>query len=90
MKSNIFKAFVMPVVAFALASAGAVSTSSAKQSKASVTVDAYIHNPTEENCEKVLDTDCSPGAGLTCLSGPGNIAFGMNAEGSCNVQLHRN
>lgn len=92
MKSIILKALVLPVAAFALASAGAISTNTAKESKANVAVavDAYIHNPTEENCEKVLDTDCSPGGGPTCLSGPGNIAFGMNAEGSCNVQLHRN
>jgi hypothetical protein len=91
MKTSILKAFVLPVAAFALASAGAVSTSTAKESKADVAVRAYIHNPAmPDGCEEVFDTNCDPGTGPTCLSGANITAYGKDLDGSCNVQLHRN
>lgn len=87
MKSIILKALVLPVAAFALASAGAVSTNTAKESKADVLIQAYIHNPTVNDCSPV-QVNCSPGAGPACLSS-GFTAYGKNSV-DCNQQLHRN
>jgi hypothetical protein len=89
MKSIILKALVLPVAAFALASAGAISTNTAKESKADVYYLGYIHNPTKDDCEDV-DVNCSPGGGPACLSTSGFTAFDMNAAGKCINQLHRN
>lgn len=89
MKTNILRALVLPVAAFALASAGAVSTNTAKESKVNLAVDAYIHNPSEDDCEKV-DVDCNLGGGPACLSGS-FTAYGKASETSpCVEQLHRN
>jgi hypothetical protein len=88
MKTTILRAFVLPIAAFALASAGAVSTSTSDVSKTDVLITAYIHNPPVDNCQEVKNVDCSPGAGPACLSG-GFTAYG-GSETSCNQQLHRN
>ena len=88
MKTIILRAFVLPVAAFALASAGAVSTNTAKVSKADVLITAYIHNPAEENCEAV-QVNCSPGAGPACVSA-GFTAYGKESQNSCTLTLHRN
>jgi hypothetical protein len=86
MKTIILRAFVLPVAAFALASAGAVSTNTAKESKADVLITAYIHNPAEDDCQEV-QVNCSPGAGPACLSGS-FTAYAGNKQ-SCIGQLHR-
>jgi hypothetical protein len=88
MKTTILKMFVLPVAAFALASAGAVSTNTAAESKADALITAYIHNPAVNSCKEV-QVDCSPGAGPTCLSGSWT-AFAKEAPNSCTTQLHRN
>lgn len=88
MKTNILRAFVLPVAAFALASAGAVSTNTSEVSKADVLIPAFIHNPTVNDCLKVPDVDCAPGFGPACLSG-GVTAYG-GSQSSCNQVLHRN
>jgi hypothetical protein len=88
MKTTIFKALVLPVAAFVLASAGAVSTNTAKESKADVLITAYIHNPAVDDCQAV-QVNCSPGAGPTCLSGS-FTAYGKESPDSCTLQLHRN
>lgn len=88
MKTTILRAFVLPIAAFALASAGAVSTNTSEVSKADVLIPAFIHNPTVNDCLKVPDVDCSVGGGLTCLSGT-VTAYG-GSQTSCNQQLHRN
>ena len=88
MKTTILKMFVLPVAAFALASAGAVSTNNAGKSKADVLITAYIHDPAINSC-KPVQVDCSVGSGPTCLSGS-FTAFGQGPQNSCNVQLHRN
>ncbi|MCD0472525.1 DUF6520 family protein [Flavobacterium sp. JAS] len=88
MKTTIFKALVLPVAAFVLASAGAVSTNTAKESKADVLITAYIHNPAVDDCQAV-QVNCSPGAGPTCLSSS-FTAFGKESADSCTMQLHRN
>jgi len=88
MKTTILRAFVLPVAAFALASAGAVSTNTSDESKADVIMTAYIHDPAINSC-KPVQVDCSAGGGPTCLSGS-FTAFGQDAPNSCNGQLHRN
>lgn len=87
MKSTILKAFALPVAAFALASAGAVSTTDAGISKTATLVPAYIYNDITEECEDA-DVQCEPGTGQLCLSS-GVEAFGKNEAGDCVVQLRR-
>jgi len=87
MKATILKAFVLPVAAFALASAGAISTDTAKLSKADLIVNAYIHNPLNEECEQV-DVRCDEGDGPTCQSGS-FTAYGKESPDSCTMTLHR-
>lgn len=87
MKITILRAFVLPVAAFALVSAGAVSTNTSGESKANVLMTAYIHDPAINSC-KPVQVDCSAGGGPTCLSGS-FTAFGQGPQNSCNEQLHR-
>jgi hypothetical protein len=89
MKTNILRALVLPVAAFALASAGAVSTNTAKVSKTNLSIQAYIHNPSVDDCEEVT-VECSPGNGPACLSGS-FTAYGKASETSpCVERLQRN
>lgn len=88
MKTIILRAFVLPIAAFALASAGAVSTNTSEVSKADVLIPAFIHNPAANDCQPVPNVDCAPGSGPACLSG-GFTAYG-GTKTSCNQQLHRN
>jgi hypothetical protein len=86
MKTIILRAFVLPVAAFALASAGAVSTNTSNVSKTNVLMTAYIHNPAEDDCQEV-QVNCSAGGGPACLSGS-FTAYGGTKQ-SCIQQLHR-
>ncbi|MNR15505.1 hypothetical protein D3C85_1320430 [compost metagenome] len=88
MKTIILRAFVLPVAAFALASAGAVSTNTSDESKADVVMTAYIHDPAINSCKEV-QVDCSPNPGPACLSGS-FTAYGKEAPNSCTLTLHRN
>ncbi|RYJ44283.1 hypothetical protein NU09_0893 [Flavobacterium beibuense] len=57
---------VLPVAAFALASAGAVSTSDSTVSKtAKPLITAYIHDPLESSC-KAVSVNCNTISGPTC------------------------
>jgi hypothetical protein len=86
MKTIILRAFVLPVAAFALASAGAVSTNTSNVSKTAVLITAYIHNPAVDDCQNVT-VNCAPGNGPTCLSGSFTAFAGSKT--SCNEPLHR-
>jgi hypothetical protein len=85
MKTTILRAFVLPIAAFALASAGAVSTNDSEVSKADVFLTAYIHNPAIDDC-KPVSVNCAPGEGPSCLSGTFNAYGGSRT--SCNQVLH--
>ena len=87
MKITILRAFVLPVAAFALASAGAVSTNTSDESKADVIMTAYIHDPAINSCKEV-QVNCAVGGGPTCLSGS-FTAYGKESPNSCTLQLHR-
>lgn len=79
---------MLPVAAFALASAGALSTSDAHESKAKGTlITAYIHDPGLNDC-KPVQVDCIVGNGQACLSGSWT-AFGKDTPATCNQQLRR-
>ncbi|PKB18055.1 DUF6520 family protein [Flavobacterium sp. 5] len=88
MKTNLLKMFVLPLAAFALASAGAVSTNVSSKSKTALPIVAYIHNPSVNDCDEV-EVECSPGTGAACLSS-GFTAYAKNAQGKCVAQLHYN
>lgn len=87
MKMRIFKLFMLPIAAFTLASAAAVSTDNSHKSKATYAMTAYIHDPNINSCKEVT-VDCIVGAGQTCLSGSWT-AFGKDTPVTCNQQLKR-
>jgi hypothetical protein len=88
MKSKFIKLFMLPVAAFVLASAAAVTTDQSHQSKASATLmQGFIHNPSSSDCEPVYDIDCVVGAGDTCEYGVWTV-YGSTGIG-CSQQLKR-
>ncbi|WP_432670494.1 hypothetical protein [Flavobacterium sp. SM2513] len=87
MKINFLKLFMLPLAAFTLASAAAVSTDVSHKSKtAAARMTAYIHNPTINDCYEV-QVECEPGVGESCLIGSWT-AYGPDGFG-CNLQLKR-
>jgi hypothetical protein len=61
-----FKALLLPVAAFALASAGAVGTNEANISKAAKPpITAFIHDPLQSSCRSVT-VSCNTVSGPTC------------------------
>ncbi|RUT71535.1 hypothetical protein D0817_06570 [Flavobacterium cupreum] len=90
---TIVKALVLPIAAFALASAGAVSTNVSKESKTdTVLISGYIHNPQPNSCQEV-QVDCTPTNGATCMYNNGSSNFQVyrkaSAAAPCNLQLFR-
>ena len=79
--------FMLPIAVFTLASAAAVSTDNSHESKTTLGMDVYIHNPTQFHCKKVKEVNCEPGGGADCTVG-GWQAFGLSAVG-CNESLQR-
>lgn len=87
MKSKFIKLFMLPVAAFFLASAAAVSTDKSHESKATTTsMLGYIHNPSSSDCEPV-NVECEPGAGDPCEFGVWTV-YGSTGIG-CSQQLKR-
>ncbi len=87
MKMRIIKMFLLPIAVVTLASAAAVSTDKSHKSSTDVTMDVYIHNPTEADCLKVENVDCQIGGGAECTVGPWQ-AFGLSVVG-CSERLER-
>lgn len=87
MKSTILKAFALPLAAFALASAGAVSTTNSVDGRTAVLMQGYIHNPAEDDCDPV-QVECAISGGALCESGVFQV-FDKNTEGDCTVPLRR-
>lgn len=87
MKTKFIKLFMLPIAAFTLASAAAVTTDTSRVSQTKATsMTAYIHNPFISSCKEV-DVTCEFGDGLECLSG-GWEAFGGNPV-VCGDKLQR-
>ena len=87
MKMRIFKLFMLPIAAFTLASAAAVSTDKAEDAKAVTSMLAYIHNPSELDCFQV-EVECEAGGGLPCVVPGGWTAYGINGT-VCDQPLKR-
>jgi hypothetical protein len=88
MKTKFIKLFVLPVAAFFLASAAAVSTDKSHESKsAALAMQGFIHNPTENDCQPVNEVDCVVGAGDPCELGSWTV-YGTSGIG-CQLQLKR-
>lgn len=87
MKTTV-KMLAFPVIGFALASAGAVSSNTAKTSRTALPpMTAYIHT-TSNPCQEV-NVSCNPNSGPTCLY-LGQRAWDKNSEDEpCNVPLFR-
>lgn len=84
---------MLPVVAFALASAGAVSTNKAKvdEAKKPLLLNGFIQNPSPTNCLEV-SVDCTPvNTGQTCMSSEAipRQVWKKNAANACNLNLYK-
>ena len=86
MKSRFIKLFMLPVAAFFLASAAAVTTDKSHESKATLSMQGFIHNPTSSDCEPV-NVECEPGTGDPCEVGVWTV-YGDSGIG-CSLQLKR-
>lgn len=82
---------LLPVAAFALASAGAVTTNSSNAVKAKTgLIQGYIHSPTLNDCKPSIQ--CKEAGGPVCQSGitTGPQVYGMTAApNDCWVTLFR-
>ena len=83
---------ILPVLAFTLASAGAVSTNEAKiaESKKTVLISGFIQNPSPANCLPV-SVDCVVSGGVACMSNetiPRQVWL-KNAVNACIVNLYK-
>ena len=87
MKMRIIKMFLLPIAVVTLASAAAVSSDKSHESKTLLTMDVYLHNPTQFDCLKEENVSCEPGDGLECTVA-GWQAFGLSTIG-CNESLKR-
>ncbi|MFY7935756.1 MAG: DUF6520 family protein [Flavobacterium sp.] len=84
---------ILPVLAFTLASAGAVSTNDAKvkDAKKTVAIIGYIQNPTAASCLQV-SVDCTTNnTGQNCMSSetPARRVWHKNAANACSVNLFK-
>lgn len=87
MKMRIIKMFLLPIAVVTLASAAAVSTDKSHESSTALTMDVYIHSPSENDCLKKKEANCEPGNGQECTVGLWQ-AFGLTEIG-CNERLQR-
>lgn len=87
MKMKFIKLFMLPIAAFTLASAAAVSTDQPIESKTTTSMFGYIHNPSELDCVEV-SVDCEPGVGQACTAPGGWTAYGLNGT-ICDQPLKR-
>ncbi len=85
-----FKVLMLPLAAFVLASAAAVSTDESHKSKAEETLvmDGYIHNPTIDDCLEVKNVACELGDGAPCLQSSFTV-YGFDEISGCNLTLKR-
>ena len=92
MKTNFLKALVLPIAAFALASAGAVATDRSSVSKADdVLITGYIHQTTPTSCDAVT-VDCNPDSGQPCMFNSSSVwqKANPNVAQPCALPLYRN
>jgi hypothetical protein len=84
---------ILPVLAFTLASAAAVSTNDTKikESKKVVSIIGYLQNPSEHDCDPVSVECTTVNTGPACMTAtlPSVQAFAKDASGDCNENLYR-
>jgi len=84
---------MLPLAAFALASAGAVTTQTDKSDvEARQTATYYIHKPLVTSCQAVTLT-CSTVPGEPCMYNDGvtnwQVFNRLSSTSPCNIQLYR-
>jgi hypothetical protein len=88
MKTNFVKIMMLPVAAFILASAAAVTTNETKVSKADVvTITGYIHSPMPSSCQSV-NVECDVIGAELCTSGASQV-FDLDSGTTCAQPLYR-
>lgn len=82
---------ILPVAAFALASAGAVNTKADKDAAASkVSTIEWIQNPDQDHClQRTVDCTTQNTGSLCMADSDTNQVFRKNAAGKCNVTLYK-
>lgn len=81
------KMLALPIIGFALASAGAVSTSTTATSKTAMPpMTAYIHS--SGLCQPV-NVSCNFSGGPVCLYNGTQQAWAKGPDGQCNIRLAR-
>lgn len=87
-----FLSVMLPVVAFALASAGAVSTNVSKKADSKKTpITAFVQNPSSTSCEEVTANCSQTNTHLNCMSieFPAKRAYLKDEANACVVELWR-
>ena len=88
MKTNFVKMMLLPVAAFILASAAAVTTSDAKVSKTvKPIITGYIHSPLPSSCQPV-NVNCDVSGTAFCMSGASQV-FDLDSETTCANPLYK-
>ena len=88
MKTNFLSMILLPVVAFSLASAAAVTTSEAKVSKTTKPIiTGYIHSPLPSSCKPVT-VNCDVSGNVLCMNGSFQV-FDKESETTCTTPLWR-
>lgn len=83
---------MLPVVAFALASAGAVSTNAPKKADGKKPpITAFVQNPSSTSCAPVTANCSETNTHLNCMSieFPAKRAYLKDASNACVVELWR-
>ncbi|WP_051269649.1 DUF6520 family protein [Flavobacterium suncheonense] len=84
---------ILPVLAFTLASAGAIGTNEAKVSEAKkpVLITGFIQNPNPNNCLEIT-VDCTPvNTGQICMSSEATPrqVWRKNIANQCSLNLYK-
>ena len=88
---NVLKV-ILPVLAFTLASAGAVATKEAKATKSnSAAITAFVQNPSSANCLEVTVNCSEIFSNQACMTGTPSKRAWLKDEQSheCDVTLYR-
>ncbi len=84
---------ILPVLAFTLASAGAISTNKAKveEAKKTVVITGFIQNPSPFNCLEVTVNCTTTNTGQACMSSEAvpRQVWKKNAANACSDNLYK-
>ena len=93
MRTNFLKIAGLPLAAFVLASAGAISTNASDESKVTAPpMIGFIHDPLASSCREVNVT-CNTSIGPDCTYTQGStvwqVFYKLNTTSPCVLPLHR-